>query len=74
MIFVENRLCLDVIHDISVRLRTGSNPAVNNRFRSNTWKDVIGFKEAFFSFNGFMAFPLFNCASPKLKKKKILDE
>ena len=37
-IFVENYLYLDTIHDLSVWMRTGSNPAESNRFRSHTGK------------------------------------
>ena len=38
LIFVENWLLYRDIHDFSVRLRTGSNPADINRFRSHTGK------------------------------------
>ena len=37
-IFVENCLSYNVIHDFSVWLGTGSNPADVNRFRSHTVK------------------------------------
>ena len=38
LIFVENCLLFDAIHDFSVWLRTGSNPVDSNRFRSHTGK------------------------------------
>ena len=38
LIFVENCLYFDAIHDFSVWLRTGSNPTDSNRFRSHTGK------------------------------------
>ena len=41
LIFVENYLEYDAIHDFSVCLRSGSNPADINRFRSYTGKHVI---------------------------------
>ena len=40
LIFVENCLYYDAIHDFSVWLRTGSNPADISWFRSDTGKDL----------------------------------
>ena len=38
LIFVENCLEFDAIHDISVWLRTDSNPADSNRFKEKSCK------------------------------------
>ena len=38
LMFVENLLIYDIVHDFSVWLRTGSNPVNINWFRSNTVK------------------------------------
>ncbi len=38
LIFVENCLQFDAVHNFSVCLRTGYNPTDINRFRSHTWK------------------------------------
>ena len=38
LIYVEHFLSFDAIHNFSVWLRTGSNPADSNRFRSHTGK------------------------------------
>ncbi len=43
LIFVENCLYCDAIHDFSVWLRNGSNPADINRLRSHTGKNVLKF-------------------------------
>ena len=40
LIFAENCLQFDAIHDFSVSLRTGSNPADKERFRSHTGKRI----------------------------------
>ncbi len=40
-IFVDNCLQYDAIHDFLVLLRTGSNPADINRFRSHTGNIII---------------------------------
>ena len=45
LIFVENCLKFDAIHDFSVRLRTGSNPVDCNRFQSHTGKRKLHFLE-----------------------------
>ena len=40
LIFMENCLLYDVIHDFSVWPRTSSNPADIKRFRSHTGKNI----------------------------------
>ena len=41
LLFVENCLLYDTIHECSVRLRTGPNPVEINRFRSHTENVLI---------------------------------
>ena len=41
LIFTENCLQYDAIHDFSLWLRTGSNPADSNRFQSHTENFIL---------------------------------
>ena len=43
LLFVENWLLYDMIHDFSELLRTGSNPADINWFLSHTGKELVSF-------------------------------
>ncbi len=43
LIFVENCQKFNAIHDLSVWLRTGSNPPVSNRFLSHTGKYITDY-------------------------------